>query len=476
MSGDGVRETVVVRGLSWGFCLPTFAVAAAALLVAVGFLVAISRVAFPWMPQDASALLWSEPVLPLSVLAFLVGVSASLAKSVFVKRAGRVELTDEGVVFRRRGIFSRKIAWPELEAYGDAHASEIDLVRRGLRHPRPADAIPARDEATRTAVLGVLDGHGLRRVEVPRAEWPALVRAATVGLASSLLLVVAIHAFNARRRRFDDLAAGRLSDAQATALVTESFTVKCGIRPKIGADDALVVRHTWTFRPVLSLDPVRVAKVDMTLRIEVDGRVQWETKQTGVAAPLCPFLDARKVAAWRRLWQFPAGFPNNANVPLWHRLSPGPHSVRVVTGFQMNNGACTKETLQTFEVVPGSDAAESIRLVPGAVPEFTLEALPSSDVFTPRLVLARDLEHALSVREDFFEGEKLFASGKFFARAHGRSSQGEWGGPAPNQLPSGHHVLKVRFTPDQKFAFDRDAEVTEILGETFERELVVDVP
>jgi hypothetical protein len=468
------REPVVARGVRWGFRLPAIAVTAGVFLVVVGSFVALSWLRFPWMPQELSTLPWSDPVGSFAALGFLLGTSHSLARSVFLRRAGRVELSEAGVAIRGRGIRTKKMAWTELESYSDAHPSRIDLIRirRGDRVSWPQDAIPTRDEATRTAVLGFLDGEGLRRVDRAHSMPRVVLRMLVVGcVAAAVVADVIYFGFYAKRARFDRLALGELSREEAAALISESVTVRPLIRPRIGADDKLGVGVVAAFPPVLSFQPQRWVTFGFAMRVEVDGQ---PLVARGLGNKMGVLIDARTLAAWSFFWAVRGGYPTYTFLPNLARLEPGRHSIHVVSGLSDGDLECDKETFATIEVVPGS-LVETIRLVPGPIPETTITGPIRYDVLFPEIRFLRDLDRAIAARLDFLEGEKPIQSGHFFARAGSSGGLFEWGGLGPT-LPRGHHVLKVRFTPDRAFAFEQDGETTEILGETFERELVVDVP
>jgi hypothetical protein len=471
---EPVRAPLVVRGWSWAWLIPAFAIPFGVGLLALGFLVALSQLGLPWTPANSSALLWREPVVPLSVLAFLLGASHSLAKSLFVRRSGHVELSDKGVVFRRRGLLTRRLAWKDLEAYSDAHTSSIDIIRRGRRLPRPGDAIPAGEEAARTAVLGVLDTHGLHRVEGTRA-WGSLVRASVVGGACALLVVFLIYFENARRRKFEALAAGTLSSADAAALVSESVAVQVVVRKVIGAEDGFDVEVACRAPPVVSLSsyPERWADGQASTRIEIDGRdvMSGLEKSPEVGGPM-PFLLHLPAANFDlahdadALWSYPIP-------PSVHHLSPGRHSVCVVTRLKIDSGECLKETLTELEVVPGS-LVSTLRPARGdrTYDSCWVEASPTGCM--PGFRLWAPLACTTAVRIDVVEGDNPLTSGRYLVRARHWQTVSEWQDVL--MLARGHHVLKLRFTPDPRFAFERDADATDFLADTFEHEVTVDVP
>jgi hypothetical protein len=151
------------------------------------------------------------------------------------------------------------------------------------------------------------------------------------------------------------------------------------------------------------------------------------------------------------------------------QLAVGRHEIVVVSRVTIGSSIeRVKETRLSFEVVPGSLAPSSVKLVRGRVPDVSVNVYPRSGQMTIGWQEV-DAHTPLAARWECFEGEASLGQQAFIA-----SGTGSLGGNTLPPLSRGHHVLRFRFTPDVGFAYDND--VTETLGETFERVVEVDAP
>lgn len=460
--------SLTVEGHPLGWRLPTAAVAIGAAVVALVSVVQLSVLDLPWMlPKDV---LTTEPIVPASVVVFVLFATRSLAKAFFLRRTGRAELGELGVVFTRRGFRRAKVAWSDLAAYCDASRAWVDLILRGESSPRASLSIPTRDEEARVAVLALLDGHGLRRVEVaPRGR--RLGRALLAGAVWLLVFHGLVYAANARWRQFRALKAGELSTADAAALVSRSVPVRARFRPVVGTEDNLCIEA----RPGIGGVPgffvaERAASLSLSTAVTLGGTTAAEIGggfglKIGGVESLLAALDGDHYC--QRLVVSPA------------RLGPGRHELRVVHRIQLDGGSCEKETVAAVEVVPGSCAGSVVKLVPGVRAEITVKPSWSGgqwNLWAEYGPCARPLAMLVEVTE----GETLLVATHLVAQAKGQGGQSLAHGMTPRsrttKLASGRHVLKVRFTPSAKVAFEGDVDMTEIAGEVVELEVVLDVP
>jgi hypothetical protein len=460
-----MSEKVVARGPWYGWRVPSFAGSGCGGLFVLVSILALGRL--PWAVAGSEKLFANAPLLTASVVVFALAVSYSLAKSVFLARAGRVELDDEGIVFRRGLFLKTRVAWSALEGFSDASSGRVDLVKKGERFARPSLAIPTRDDASRAAVLAALDAHGLRRLEAS-SRGRRLVRAAVAGVVAVLVFDGAVYLANARYRRLHAMWPRRFSFEEDCAFVDGCTSVRHLVRPVIGSEDLLYVESRPALHTAAFFVLEEQVSLDLVTHVEVDG------------APVASSPD--RVGFGYRIggWWFLYGAPSFSAQSQFGPLTPGHHVLRLVSNVYVKSGTAAKVTTTSIDVVPGSIAARTVKLVRGPVPPVSVEARWSSGRWYP-MVGYEDRSHALAMRVDFLEGGTELGRGALVAPAPA------WGnqflrGPGGKffqepKLTKGHHVLVARFTPDPKLAFENDVEITEILGfETFEREVVVDAP
>jgi hypothetical protein len=462
------RAPVVARGAWYGWRLPSLAAAACAGALVLVSIVALATRHVPWSIEGSDKLFaGAPPVLSASIVVFALAAAYSLAKSVFIARAGRVVIDDDGVVLKR-GLFRRtRVAWSELEAYSDASSGRVDLVKKGESFARPKLAIPTRSDETHAAVLAALDAHGLRRIEVS-SRGRRLARAAIAGAGALLVLFAVLHVANARYRKFEELANRRLPPADTAALLSETVSIRYVVRPVIGAEDGICLE----IRPVvLNVPGILVERsgvfVHLTTQVELDGKSISKTRSTLNSDSGDPFSFYDPVN------HFPYGDVVRSSA---RGLAPGRHELHLISSLKMvmSNGECVKESRIPIEIVEGSLAEKNVKLVRGIVPDFFVEVDPRAERL--EIGVNNDLPRALAARMECLEGEKVLVSDTLFWRAQ-RGPISEFHSDWYPKLSPGRHVLKVRLTPDPKSVYQNsNSDVTEILGETFEREVVVDVP
>lgn len=119
---------------------------------------------------------WGAGVLLLVVPLTLAITAAVLALQGWERRgSGRVEVHVWGIVVRRgrRALVTGFTGWPALRGYRDDDPSSLRLVRHDDPHGLSGllargdrgIVLPTPDEASRTALLALLDRHGVPRLE-----------------------------------------------------------------------------------------------------------------------------------------------------------------------------------------------------------------------------------------------------------------------------------------------------------------------
>ncbi len=453
--GEGHFE---VSGAWYGWRIPTLAVALLGGGLALGSVLALTRLNLPWMLPPW---LVEHPLVAPVAFVFAAGFAAGLVKPFFMARAGRVTLSPEGVQWR--GRFRSFTAWSEVEAYSDALPTTVRLVRRGKSAPSHKLAIPTRGEEARVAVLRALDARGLRRVEAPPREmW--LWRGIATGLLAVAAFVLVLDRVNARYRRLLDIETGASTPTEESAAFLSDCATACrlALRASAGTEDEILINGTYDFASPAGLF-VPEARVDVheSCRTEVDGAVVGSMGPAHfyytLGTPRPPLM--LQVIVPRRT------------------LAPGRHAIRVVTQVRVGDVCCEKVNNFTVEIVSGSIAAQTVRLVRGSAPSLEVAAFTHRGVYP--YFSCEHLEHALAMDVAILESGTSIARG-LLIETKGPIERGAlWGlghgGPVEFTLPSGQHVLEFRFTPDASVAFENSVEITEIYGEPFEKELVVDV-
>ncbi len=456
---------LVVTGSRLGWLVPTLAAALGAALLALGSVLALGQLHLPWM---LPASLVANPLVAPIVVVFAAAFAAALVRPTFLARSGRVELGAERIVFRRRGLLHRSVAWSELEAYTDASSASVGLLRRGERASRARFAIPTRTEETRVRVLHLLDERGLRRVEVA-ARGRRLAWALVAGALAVLAFLVALHAVNARARRALAIWASAKASDEDKAFLARTVHVRQRLRPAVGTEDALYIEGRVDFdKPARFLDSGReYFGIQIRERLEVDG----------AALATQSDQDGYTLGGW-------GGVETNA-LPfrVRHRLPPGRHEVRIVTRVALGETRVEEETRATLEVAPGSVAASAVALVHGATPPLSLldpTRLTGEGGDVQLLMFCPWLDHAMAFEVEVLDGATSIERGVLIEPA-GRgglcgvaTTDTKWD-LVLRRLGVGHHALTLRFTPSTKLAFENDATCTEIYGEPFEKDLVLDV-
>jgi hypothetical protein len=100
-------------------------------------------------------------VFAVTMAGFTVALAA-LAQLLGRKR-GRADFYERWIVLAREHQIS--VSWEQLAGYTDASADFVQLVSRGDRWPKRDLAIATATEEDRTAVLALLDAHGLERLD-----------------------------------------------------------------------------------------------------------------------------------------------------------------------------------------------------------------------------------------------------------------------------------------------------------------------
>jgi hypothetical protein len=474
----------LARSARWGWRLPSLAAAGCAWVAVPAAIAGLSAVKLPWMVElTTGALSHLRVQRLLAVFALVAGYS--LAKAFFLRRAGLVSFSPEGVVFRGKHFLAQTVPWSQLDRYSDSSPVAVDLLRQGETWPRAALAIPTPDEPSRTAVLRELDAHGLARVEIA-AHGTGALRAALVAALVVSLLFAADFAATSRYRTICALWDGTLSKDEASAVLPEFVTVRHLVRPVIGTEDALYVEehHAWLGEPSPGLDaplvtesfsysgPVLVKWPDPI----VDYRFLETTSTTDLE------VDGRAVPgdAWTLNTLDDRYVPWSSYAPASraHGLAPGRHELRWITHFDCKHGTFAKEDRRTIEVVPGSVASTAVQLARGPEPKLTLDLRDSPGHCW--VSYRSGLAHPLYARVEVSDGERRLAEARLLAPASWPTGQQLRDASGKEyELPSlspGHHVFTFRFLPDARVAFENDAQAGEIVGEPCERQVVVDVP
>ncbi len=452
------EDSLTVSGAWYGWRLPTLAVAFLGGLVALGSVLALERLHLPWMLPGS---LVEHPVVAPMAFVFAAGFAAGLVKPFFMARAGTVTLSAEGVQWR--GRFRSFTAWSEIEAYSDALPMTVRLVRRGKSVPSHKLGLPTRGEEARVQVLCFLDARGLRRVEVPPREI-RLWRGIATGLLAVAVVILPWYRVNEPYWRLLDLETGVVTpSAEDKAFLSRYLPVRFALRPKVGSADPFVItgERDFDFPEGMLVVPRAHALPAIMCRAEAEGR-EIGTARAG-RSPDTIFGQPRSglaVFAWA------------------HNLTPGRQSIRVVANVSLGRVNFEKATDLTVEVIPGSIVAETIRLVPGPAPPLEARAQVTPGNVLP-FFSCKHLEHALAMDVAVLESGTCIYEGAAMVEPKGPLETGYLSDGAllvgPN-LPHGRHVLVFRFTPAPKWAFATTVDITEIYGEPFEKELVVDVP
>jgi hypothetical protein len=111
------------------------------------------------------------------LLALKIGpaLAAPLALSYFASRytaarSGLAQFSPWGVAIQKPRGYSvapaeTRLPWSEVRSYRDRSSEFVELLCQGDRFARRALTVPTLNEETRTAVLHLLDGHGVPREE-----------------------------------------------------------------------------------------------------------------------------------------------------------------------------------------------------------------------------------------------------------------------------------------------------------------------
>jgi hypothetical protein len=470
-----VSEKVVARGAWFGWRLPSLAASGCGGLLVLVSIFALSFARLPWTIRGSEKLFAEAPLATTSVVVFALAASYVIAKSVFVRGAGRVEMDDEGIVFQRGLFLKTRVAWSALEGFSDASSGRVDLVKKGESFARPELAIPTGDDATRAAVLAALDAHGLRRVEVsPRGR--RLVRAAVAGAVAVAAFPPALHVANWPYRRLHELNAVRSGMCVPDDFVADCVTLRHRFRTVIGTDDALFVETRARYPGVPAFFvPEESLGLSVLTEVAIDGEVVQSTRSSGNTF-------SYKLGGWEWIAEMLEGYDHDRSwlllAPSAHRLTPGRHRLRIASGACIGLSTCEKWTDTQIDVVPGSAVASAIKVVHGEKPKVTVAARAYGSSAWDLIANHEQLPHAIAARVELLENGRTIMAGTFLTpelTPAGRTIKFE--SVFAPRLPRGHHALTARFTPDPKLAFENDVEITEILGfETFEREFVVDAP
>jgi hypothetical protein len=445
-------EPLVVRGAWYGWRVPSLASSGCGGLLAFGSILALTYGRIPWSIEGSETVFSQAPLAGACVVVFAVAATYSLAKSFFRARAGRIIIDDDGVLFTGL-IGETRVAWSELAGYSDSSGAHVDLAPRGL-------AIPTRDDATRAAVLAALDAHGLRRIEVS-SRHRTMARAAIAGALAIGIFVAAVHIANRRYRRVDDLAAGSLPPTEVATAIDEVLEVRPIVRSPLGVDDSLRLEARYEVRPVPGFFvPKKTLTANVTTFIELEASVELDGKTSSggastlnvsIGSPTDILASIREAARMSTSGK--------------HHLAVGRHEAFVVSRVWVGKSISREKTTRvSFEVVPGSVAASHVKLVPGPIPDVRVEVYKNGGVSIKYV----NVRPPLAARVECFENGASLAEDSFIA-----GGTGTMFGLLQPHLGIGHHVLTFRFTPNVPFAYDAD--VAEIQGETFEREVTVDV-
>ncbi len=137
-----------------GFC---------SVVVATALLAYLGQI--PWLPKGAPIYLF---VLHPAFLKLVLLPAAVLFAVLFTRhvhaRSGHVEFFVDRIAFsKHEGAV--EVHWSDLAAYRDGSSEYVQLVRKGDRIASADLAVPTPDEATRVAVLKLLDDRGIAREE-----------------------------------------------------------------------------------------------------------------------------------------------------------------------------------------------------------------------------------------------------------------------------------------------------------------------
>lgn len=174
MSDSATSDTeLVVEGALRGGEGP---VVACALVVSVAYValalslvwIVENEVRIPWItsfvePAELKRLVRAVPAPVGGMLLAIPWIAlAVFAAAFFMPRSGRVELRRDGILFSKDAS-PFEVAWSDVAGFRDDASGYVRILHARERDPFRAFTIPTRTEADRTAVLALLEKHGVRR-------------------------------------------------------------------------------------------------------------------------------------------------------------------------------------------------------------------------------------------------------------------------------------------------------------------------
>jgi hypothetical protein len=445
-----------VPGAWYGWRLPSLAVALLGGLAALGAVLALRWLNLPWMIPATTV---EHPLVTPLAFVFAGGFSYGLVKPFFLARGGHVTLSPAGVLAKRRGFTSRAV-WNDLVAFTDDSSATLGLIRRGKNAPDTRLAVPTPTERERVAALRILDAHGLRRAEVaPRGR--SLGRGLVTGLLASGAFLLGLHQVNARYWSLVELIARPVASAENAALLERSLRLDCVARPVAGTDDEVCLQCSLQAKlPSSFFAPSRYLEFELLYRVEDEGAVVGSRR-----LPCMAF-------GFGGSFPLPASYQETLSAP-GHRLARGRHTLRVVAAVCLGEIRVEKTAEVSIEVLPGSIAERTVKLVAGAAPDLEIRIGPWTNGQLAASVFFEPHDRALAMDVAFLEsgtelGRATFVSPKY-------ESGGRWLA-AFHSLRTGRHVLTFRFVPNAALGFGQQIGCTEILGEPIEKVVVFDAP
>jgi hypothetical protein len=137
-----------------GKAIPIFVIFSVAIGVEIG------RAMFPWSPS-----LRLEAPVGAAAVALLLGLALRLSRRHFIARTGRAIFFEDRVVLAKSRIGLRRpitveLEWRELAGFRDGSIDYVELIPR-RPDVRAMLTVPTPSEEERTAVLALLDAHGV---------------------------------------------------------------------------------------------------------------------------------------------------------------------------------------------------------------------------------------------------------------------------------------------------------------------------